>query len=293
MKIIVPATSANLGPGFDALGLCLSFYNEISITPASFTSISINGEGAQSGTLKRNNLFLSIFNEIFIELTGKSENFRIIFDNKIPFSRGLGSSSATIISAIAAAYEMAGFKSSKQNIINRALFYESHPDNITPATLGGFVCSVVQNSKVVFNKFDIDPSIKAVVVIPNKPMSTAQSRTTLPKTYSSKDCVHALSHAALLASCFASKKYENLKIACEDVLHEPYRMPLIKELSAIRELAYKNGAILSTLSGSGSSFLNICYKDDAEHLKKIICNNFSEFRVEIFEFDNDGFKIES
>ena len=121
MNILVPATSANLGPGFDALGLSLKLYNEISISPAKFSSISISGEGSANVTLKRNNIFISIFNEIFLELTGKTQNFRMVFNNKIPFSRGLGSSSAVIVAAIASAYEAAGFKAQKNTILSRAL----------------------------------------------------------------------------------------------------------------------------------------------------------------------------
>lgn len=293
MKAITPATSANLGAGFDALGIALKLYNEVSLSPASFTSVSIGGEGSDSSQLKRNNLFLNIFNEVFFELTGKNGTFRIVFDNRIPFSRGLGSSSAAIVSAIALAYGAAGFKANRQSILNRALIYENHPDNISPATLGGFVSSIVKNDKVIFNKFDIKDDIKAVVVIPDKPMSTSLSRTTLPKNYSMKECVHSLSHAALLATCFASARYENLRYASEDIMHEPYRMPALPELAHVRECAYKNGALLSTLSGSGSSFLNITYKDDAERLKHILSDKFSNFRVEVFEFDNEGFRLES
>jgi len=143
----VPATSANLGPGFDALGLSLRLFNSVKIEPAKFSSVSINGEGSGSVNLKRNNIFLSIFNEIFFELTGKNENFRVVFENNIPFSRGLGSSSAVIVGAIASAYEMAGFKASKETVLNKAIIYETHPDNISPAVHGGFVSAIVKNTK--------------------------------------------------------------------------------------------------------------------------------------------------
>lgn len=291
MNISVPATSANLGPGFDALGLSLKLYNQVSIQKSTFSSISINGEESDNVSLKKNNLFLSVFNEITKELSLKDENFRIVFNNKIPFSRGLGSSSAVIVSAIAIAYAISGFKVDKQVILNRALTYESHPDNITPAVFGGFVSAVVSNNSVIFNKFDIDSSIKAVVVIPNKPMNTNQSRDILPKTYTKKECVNNIAHSAFLTSCFALKKYDLLKVACKDMIHEERRMSTLDELFAVRNFAYENGALMSSLSGSGSSFLNITYADDAENLRKKLSNKFSQFAVEIFEFDNDGFTI--
>jgi len=289
LNIIVPATSANLGPGFDALGLSLKLYNEVSIQPSKFSSVSINGEGSQNPNLKRNNLFISIFNEIFSELTGKNENFRIVFDNKIPFSRGLGSSSAVIISAIASAYAMAGFKVQKSVILNKALIYENHPDNISPAVLGGFISAVVQNGAIYANKILLDESIKAVVVIPDKPMSTSSSRQILPKNYTMKECVNNLSHAAFLTSCFCEKRYDLLKIACQDMIHEERRMKALDALFDVRRTAYDNGALMSSLSGSGSSFLNIAYADDAQNLKRVLEAKFSDFAVHIFSFDNDGF----
>lgn len=291
MKILVPATSANLGPGFDALGLSLKFYNEINIEHSSFNSISINGEGCDNLNLKRNNIFVSVFNEIFVELTGKSENFRIVFDNKIPFSRGLGSSSAVIISAIASAYAMAGFKVEKSIVLNRALVYENHPDNIAPAVFGGFISAIVQNGVVFANKFDISDDIKAVVVIPNVAMNTTQSRSALPKNFTIKECVNNLANASFLTSCFASKKYDLLKIAAVDMMHEERRMNNLAVLFDVRRFAYENGSLMSTLSGSGSSFLNITYSQNAENLCNKLKDKFSDFRVEVFSFDNDGFII--
>ncbi|MBE2984387.1 homoserine kinase [Campylobacter sp. RM9344] len=291
MNIIVPATSANLGPGFDALGLSVSLYNEVSIQSAKFSSVSINGEGSENVNLKRNNLFISIFNEIFTELTGENENFRVVFDNKIPFSRGLGSSSAVIVGAIASAYVMAGFKADRQVVLNRALTYENHPDNITPATLGGFISAVVDSGRVYANKFEVDDSLKAVVVIPNVAMNTNQSRSVLPKNYTIKECVNNLSHAAFLTSCFCSKRYDLLKIACKDMMHEERRMSALDELFEVRKLAYENGALMSSLSGSGSSFLNIVYANDAQNFRNKLAGKFNKFRVEIFSFDNDGFQI--
>ena len=291
MNILIPATSANLGPGFDALGLSLKLFNSVKIEPSKFSSVSINGEGSDSVNLKRNNIFLSIFNEIFLELTGKNENFRVVFENNIPFSRGLGSSSAVIVGAIASAYEMAGFKASKSVVLNKAIIYETHPDNISPAVYGGFISAIVKNGSVYANKINLSDDIKAVVVIPNKPMSTASSRQILPKNYTMKECVNNLSHAAFLTSCFYEKRYDLLRIASEDMMHEERRMSALEELFEVRKVAYENGALMSTLSGSGSSFLNIAYKDDAKNLQDALKSKFGDFRVEIFSFDNDGYEI--
>lgn len=291
MKILVPATSANLGPGFDCLGLSLALFNHTIIEKSNFFSISVNGEGSENLSLKKNNIFVSIFNEIYQRLSGRKDHFRFIFDNAIPLSRGLGSSSAVIIGAIASAYEMAGFKADKEKILNEALKYENHPDNIAPAALGGFVVSVVENEKVFSIKKDLDENLNAVVVIPNVAMSTEQSRNALPSNLSLKDSVFNLCHSSFLTACFLEKKYDLLALASKDLLHQTRRMQNLPELFEVQKFALENKALMSTLSGSGSSFFNLAYKDDAKYLAQKMGQKFGHFKVLCLEFDNKGFKI--
>ncbi|PSM51576.1 homoserine kinase [Campylobacter blaseri] len=291
MNIIVPATSANLGPGFDVLGLSLKLYNKVEITRQKITSISIKGEGCNNIYLKKNNTFVKIFNEIYLELTGKTDNFKFNFLNNIPLSRGLGSSSSVIIGAIASAYEMAGFKVKKETILNKALTYENHPDNIAPAVFGGFTVSIIDDFKVYTQKAQLSDKIQAIVVIPNKPMSTNKSRAKLPKHYTAKDSVLNVAYSSFLTSCFIKQDYDNLKITAKDKFHEDIRMKNLPELFDVKKLAYENGSLMSTLSGSGSSFLNIAYKEDSINLQEKLRSKFKDFRVEIIDFDNIGFKI--
>ncbi|MSN95834.1 homoserine kinase [Campylobacter sp. FMV-PI01] len=293
MKIIVPATSANLGPGFDSLGLSIGLFNEIQITREKLTSISIKGEGSDNLYIKKNNTFVNIFNEIYNSLTNERSNFKFSFLNNIPFSRGLGSSSSVIVAAIASAYKMAGFNIQKDRILNKSLIYENHPDNISPATYGGFTVNIVKNGEVFTKKSNIDSQIQAVVVIPNEPISTSQSRTQLQKNYPLSSCISNLSHSSFLSVCFFEKDYQSLRLAAIDKIHEDIRMSSYPILFKIRQVAYENGALMSTLSGSGSSFLNIVFRDDALRLQKKLQDNFPKFRVLLLEFDNEGFKITS
>ena len=152
MTISVPATSANLGPGFDSLGLAVDLRNRVEFHPSKFFSVSIKGEGENNPRLKGNNLFVSIFNEHYNRLTKKRQNFKFTFHNQIPMSRGLGSSSAVIVSAVASAHEAASIRVSKRRILNHALVYEPHPDNITPAVMGGFNAATVEKGKVCSQK---------------------------------------------------------------------------------------------------------------------------------------------
>ncbi len=291
MKIKIPATSANLGPGFDCLGLAIALYNEVSIKPASYQSISVKGEGEENVKLKNNNIFVSIFYEIYQELVGKKDPFRFEFYNNIPFSRGLGSSSAVIVGAIASAYEMAGIKASRETILNKALIYETHPDNIAPAVYGGFTSSVVENNKVKTLQKKLSDKLKVVMVIPDRPMSTAHSRTLLPKSYMMKNVVYNLSRASMLCAAFFSENWEYLRVASKDCMHEHRRMKQMRELFDVRDMALKNGALMSTLSGSGSSFFNLVKAEDATKIATALKKSFEMFRVEIFELDNNGFEI--
>ena len=292
MKISVPATSANLGPGFDSLGLAVSLRNSVTIKPSRFFSVSIKGEGENNPRLKGNNLFVSIFNDHYNRLTQKRQNFKFTFFNEIPMSRGLGSSSAVIVSAIASAHEAAGVRVSKRRILNHALVYEPHPDNITPAVMGGFNAATVEKNKVFSQKKHLPDYIKAVVVIPDKPISTAKSRTTLPKSYSKENAVYNLSHSALTVAAFFNEDWEMLRLATGDRFHQKARMKMLPDLFGVQKMAYDNGALMSTLSGSGSTFFSMVYDTDAQILANKFSQKFSDYTVKILDFDNNGLMIE-
>ena len=292
LYISVPATSANLGPGFDTLGVALGLRNSVKIKKSKFFSISIRGEGSNSVRLKGNNLFVSIFNEHYRALSDDIQKFRFTFYNHIPLSRGLGSSSAVIVSAIAAAYSAAGVRISKEKLLNLALQYEPHPDNITPAVMGGFNVAVVENQKVYSLKKELPSYLKAVVAIPNRPISTAYSRKRLPKRYSVGDVVYNLSRSSLMSAAFFNEDWEMLRIASKDRLHQKLRMEALPELFELQKLALDNGALMSTLSGSGSTFFNMVYEDDAKRLEQLLKERFSDFRIKTLDFDNDGLIIE-
>ncbi|MCV6606800.1 MAG: homoserine kinase [Campylobacterales bacterium] len=288
MVVEVPATSANLGAGFDCLGLAIDFKNQTEVKKSRFASVSVKGEGAEFLKTKSNNIFLDIFNDKFKALTDEKQDFRFVFNNHIPISRGLGSSSAVIIAAIAAAYKAAGKGINKEKILNDALVYESHPDNIAPAVHGGFCTAVVENKKVRVIKTDISDDVKAVVVIPDKPMSTKKARTTLPTQVSHKDASFNIGRSSLFTAAMISKNYELLRVSSQDKLHQSNRMKNLSVLFEVQELGLKNGALMSTLSGSGSTFFNMTYKDDALVLRDKYRKKYPNFRVEVFDFDNDG-----
>ncbi|ADG92143.1 homoserine kinase [Arcobacter nitrofigilis DSM 7299] len=293
MRISVPATSANLGPGFDTLGLALKIKNQVTIRPAKFHSVSLKGEGSNNPILKDNNMFIAIFNDFYNNLSQKKRSFRFEFENQIPLSRGLGSSSAVIVSAIASAYAIEEMELPKEKLLNLALAYESHPDNITPAVMGGFTVSSVEDNEVKFINKSIPKSLSAVVVVPNRPISTQLSRKTLPYKYSKEDAIFNVSHSSLLTAAFMSENWEMLKIASQDKFHQSYRMRQMPELFEVQKCSLNSGALMSTLSGSGSTLFSICYFEDAKKIEKELRAKFPHFKVFISGFDNYGIKVEA
>jgi len=292
MRVSVPATSANLGPGFDCLGLALNLKNQVVIKPSKFHNVSLKGEGSNNPALKENNMFISIFNDFYYNLTQQKRYFRFEFFNEIPLSRGLGSSSAVIVSAIASAYAIEGIKVDKNKLLNLSLSYENHPDNITPAIMGGFNVASVQENEVKYINKSIPTSLKAVIVVPNRPISTQLSRKTLPFKYSKEDIIFNISHSSLLTAAFMSENWEMLKYASQDVVHQTYRMKQMPELFEVQKISLKNGSLMSTLSGSGSTLFSITYSEDAFKVEQALKKKFTHFRVFTVDFDNYGIKIE-
>lgn len=292
MKVSVPATSANLGPGFDTLGLALKVKNQVIIKPAKFHSVSLKGEGANNPILKDNNMFIAIFNDFYNNISNKKRSFRFEFVNEIPLSRGLGSSSAVIVSAIASAYAIEGIELDKQKLLNLALAYESHPDNITPAVMGGFTVATVKDNEVQYIKKNIPKSLSAVVVVPNRPISTQLSRKTLPFKYSKEDAIFNLSHSSLLTAAFMTENWDMLRDASMDKFHQKYRMKQMPELFEVQKTALKNGALMSTLSGSGSTLFSMCHFEDAKKIETVLREKFPHFKVFISGFDNTGVRVE-
>lgn len=292
MIVSVPATSANLGPGFDSLGLAVDLRNKVEFKASRFFSVSIKGEGEHNPRLKGNNMFVSIFQEHYGRLTQSKQNFKFQFYNNIPLSRGLGSSSAVIVSAIATAHEAAGIRVSKRRILNHALVYEAHPDNITPAVMGGFNVAAVEKNKVFSLRKHLPDYLKAVVVIPDKPISTAKSRTTLPRSYSKENAVFNLAHSSLTTAAFFNEEWELLRLATQDRFHQKVRMKMMPELFAVQKAAFEEGALMSTLSGSGSTFFNLCYDHDAVGIAQRLESKFPQFIVKTLDLDNHGVIVE-
>ena len=260
IKVRVPATSANVGAGFDSLGLAVSLYNEFTFEEANKLEI-ISLDGALIPTGPSNLVYRSakaVFDQLDIPMPG----LRITQQNAIPMARGLGSSSSCIVAGILGANAMLGNKLTPRQMLTMATGIEGHPDNVAPAMLGGFVTSVFDEGQVYSVKKQIDTSLVFAAFIPNFKLLTEKARAALPQNVSHKDAVYNLSRAALATAAFCDGDYELLGVATKDKLHQQYRLPLIPGGDEIFAMANDLGAYATYISGAGPTIMAVVNKED-------------------------------
>ena len=255
LRIRIPASTANLGSGFDSLGIALNLYNYIEIGAAPGCDIS-SADGSEVPTGEDNLIYLSA-KKVYEKAGLPFRGLKIIEENNVPFARGLGSSSTCIAAGVLGANEILGRPFTKDELLDIAAEIEGHPDNVSPALLGGFTANAMDGNKVRYVKADVSEKLVFAAFVPPFELKTADARAVMPKEVSVKDSVFNLSRSALITASFLSGKYENLKTGCEDKLHQPYRLPLIPGGEKIIEKSYENGALAAYISGAGSTMMAI------------------------------------
>ena len=261
--IKVPATSANLGPGFDSLGLALDLWNETVITPAKEFAVTVTGEGAERLASGKNNLIIRAAQGL-AERAGRSlPPFHADCINRIPLSSGLGSSAAATLTGLLAANALMGNPLLKEEILSLASEMEEHPDNVAPAMLGGLVVSIVDDGKVITRPIPIANDIHITIALPDFHLPTKQARAALPKKVLMKDAVHNISRAVLVVEALRIGELDLLGKAMIDTLHQPYRLPLIPGAQSAMDAAKQAGAAAVALSGAGPSLIAFSSKAEA------------------------------
>ena len=262
IKVSVPATSANVGSGFDALGLAVTLYNTVTFEESDRLDIS-----AADGTrIPRNesNLVYRSAKGLFDKVGKKIPPLKIVQTNPIPMARGLGSSSACIIAGLLGANRMLGDVLNTQELLTLATAIAGHPDNVAPALLGGLTSSVFEDGVVYSVKRDVDQSLCFAAIVPDYKLLTEAARAALPKQVAHKDAVYNLSRAALVPAAFCEGRHDLLGIATEDKLHQPYRMPLMPGSREVFALAKQCGAKAVYVSGAGSTVMAVAERAEAE-----------------------------
>lgn len=293
VEIKIPATSANIGAGFDSLGLAVRMYNRVILEPWEGAEVlSLDGVPVPAG---ENNLIYKTVKYLF-DICGKPlSGLRIQQENNIPMARGLGSSSACIVAGLMGGNLLLGEPLSREDIIHMAATMEGHPDNSTPAILGGQVTAAIENGRVFYCRQQLRDDLRFAAIIPDFELKTSAARAALPKEVSRADAVFNLSRAALMAMSLASGDYGNLRAAAQDKLHQPYRLELIPGAKPVMDCALEFGAYCVYISGAGSTLMAIVGTENTGFVQRLRCwmdgQGRTGWRLVLLEPDNDGAQL--
>jgi homoserine kinase len=283
VRLRLPATSANLGPGFDTLALALRLYLEIEAEPASEFSIEAVGRNAAICGVLRSNLLLDTYEAVLCAHGRRSVPLRLHMRNGIPLGMGCGSSAAVRLAAVALAAHFGELRWERDAILAEACRLEGHPDNAAACWLGGFVASAFDDGVVQAVRFAPPVEWRAVIVMPSRPLATTESRAVLPESYSRADVVANLQRVSLLTAAFATGRSELLANAMRDWLHQPYRGEVCTLLPQLLKLAGREGIAGVALSGAGPAVLLLSVSPAAaqEAAKRVLATLRHQPEVEI------------
>ncbi|HZX45756.1 MAG TPA: homoserine kinase [Clostridia bacterium] len=270
-RVKVPATSANMGPGFDCMGVALDIYNTVAAEEIP-EGVVIENHGRDADLIGKDdsNLIYKAMKTVFEKVGYMPTGLKITSYNEIPVARGLGSSAASTAAGLILANAMTGETLSLEEIIRLGTALEGHPDNIVPAMIGGMTLSYSQDtSSVGYIKVDFPENLRMLVMVPDFMLSTTKARMVLPQRVELGNAVFNISRAALMVAALTAGKLEHLKYAVQDRLHQPYREKLIPGMQEVFEQAYNAGARGVFLSGAGSTIVAMVDADNSDFLSRL------------------------
>lgn len=302
VSVKVPATTANLGPGFDCFGMALSLYNIITLEETVYptTGLEINimtdSDDAKNNELipkdASNVIYKAI--ELLYNYTGQTPPaLRINVQSNIPIARGLGSSASVIVGGVVAANKLLGNPADVAAILSVANEIEGHPDNIVPAMLGGFTLSSAEDDgSIIYKKIEWPEEWKLTVCIPDYELATQISRSVLPQTVSHNDAVFNAKRCAMFIEALHSKDLDLIKLALEDKLHQPYRSRLIPGFDEIKNNLKYVDTIGTVLSGAGPTILVISEGKSVDEIRNTVKSTWENFgiksTVKTLDIDTEG-----
>jgi len=291
----VPATSANLGPGYDAVGLALSLSMRISMDRAPCPMVEVHGTGTELIPHSTDHPAYKAARFV-AELVGEYDaHFHLIQENRIPPARGLGGSAAALVGGAIAANDLLGRSLAAPDLLNLVCELDGHPDNAAPALLGGLVIGTLTLEGI--SAVRLEPKgLKVVVAVPDFAVSTSAARRALPEKVSHKDASFNVGRAGLLLGALATGEYDLLRVAMQDRLHQPYRSHLIPGLEDVIEAAQTNGAYGACLSGSGPTVLAFSPEEHASRIARAMRQAFEAREVQAkawaLDVDLSGARVE-
>ncbi|PZE19988.1 homoserine kinase [Paenibacillus xerothermodurans] len=251
----VPASTANLGPGFDTLGMALNLYAWIEMGVTDTTKIHLFGEQMDGIPTDKSNLIYEVAQMVFDKAGVAVPELEISMYSDIPLTRGLGSSAAAIVGALAAANALIGSPLSDDSLFQMATSLEQHPDNVGASLFGGLVVAFWDGNRAEYVRVEPDDRLEVLVAIPHFQLSTEKARNVLPREQSLENAVFNVGHSSVLVAALCTGRLDMLPRAMKDALHQPYRAPLVPGLSTILDEATEHGALGVALSGAGPTML--------------------------------------
>lgn len=257
LSLRLPATSANLGPGFDAAAVAVDLFLEIEAKKATEFQIDATGRDAKRCAQIENNLILDVYKRLLAENDRPVIPLAMRMVNGIPLGMGCGSSAAGRLAAVAMAVHFGQLGWSPEQILEEACALEGHPDNAAACWLGGYVTAANEGRAVHYARVVPPTEWRAIIVLPADPLATSKARAVLPESYSRADAVMNIQAVSLLGLAFAQGRGDLLRLAMKDRLHQPYRSPICPLLAPLLPLAGSNGILGAALSGAGPAVLMI------------------------------------
>ena len=308
VSVKVPATTANIGPGFDCLGMALPIYNTITIEetvlPGTGVEINVLADNDSIDQLSldhvpsdENSIVYKAVELLYNSIGQSPSELKINIHSNIPVARGLGSSSSVIVGALIAANELLGRPADEVALLSIACEIEGHPDNITPAIVGGLVISSQEeDGSVVYRKLEWPDDWAVTVCVPDFELSTDIARSVLPKEVPMKDAIFNAKRLEMFVQAVHTKDSELMKLALQDRLHQPYRMKLVPGLDKIIEnLRHFDNVLGCVLSGAGSSILVISERNDLDKIRTIVRDTWADQNIKCdiktLSVENNGAQI--
>lgn len=289
VSVKVPATTANLGPGFDCLGLALPVYNivtvEETIMPGTGIEINIIDETHEQDIISiptdENNIVYKAIELLYNSIGQTPSELKITIKTHIPIARGLGSSAAVIVGGLMAANELLGRPADEAALLSIATEIENHPDNITPAVVGGFVVSSLEeDGSVIYSKMNWPKDWNITVCIPDYELATDIARSVLPPEVPMRDAIFNLKHTAMLVQAVNTHDEKLMKAALNDRLHQQYREKLIPGLKEIKEaLKHEENVMGVVISGAGPSVLVISHGNNLDKIRETVSKVWLDLNV--------------
>ena len=277
MRLLVPATTTNFGAGFDTFGLALNLHNIFEFEESDAFRVEIEGEG-EDLPRDESNLVVRVYRRACEVFGVDPKPFRLGQINRVPTARGLGSSATAIVGGIEACVRFHSLDVNLEEKLKIAFEFEPHPDNLLPAFVGGFVICV-QNGKLLFSRLEFPEDLSLVFAVPDFELSTEEARRAIRREIPLEDAVFNIQRASLFVSALLTGRYELLRTAVEDRLHQPYRAELVKGFGSVLEAGYSAGAYAVFLSGAGPTVCAITSEDLRERVGASMREAFEEAGV--------------